>query len=285
MQVVATVQTMRAMVKEWKQHGLSVGLVPTMGYLHKGHASLIRHAVSECDRVVVSIFVNPMQFGPREDLETYPRDMARDKAICKENGAAIVFAPEALEMYPNDFATFVKVERLGGNLCGHSRPIHFRGVCTVVNKLFNIISPDRAYFGRKDAQQCIILGRMVRDMNLDVEIVDCPTVREPDGLAVSSRNVYLSSEERDAAKVLYRAIVVAEEMFQKGERKSAPLITRMREILDSETLVRADYVEVVNPQTLSAIQKIDRPVLVALAIYLGKTRLIDNTTLDPKTDL
>ena len=281
MQVATTVQAVRDMVSEWKNQGLRVGLVPTMGYLHEGHASLIRHATEACDRVVVSIFVNPTQFGPEEDLEAYPRDMERDTTLCKSLGTALVFAPEPSEIYPEGLATYVTVEGLAVNLCGRSRPVHFRGVCTVVGKLFNIVAPHKAFFGQKDAQQCAIVGRMIRDMNMPVALVVCPTVRHEDGLAVSSRNFYLNREERKAAPVVQRAIGAAREQFLQGERDTLALVRRMEEVIAAEPLARLDYAEVVDADTLAAVSVAKRPVLAALAVFFGKTRLIDNTTLNP----
>ena len=281
MQVVSTVQTVRDAVSEWKNQGLRVGLVPTMGYLHEGHASLIRCATEECDRVVVSIFVNPTQFGPEEDLEAYPRDMARDTALCGSMGATLVFAPEPSEIYPDGFATYVTVERLAENLCGRSRPVHFRGVCTVVSKLFNIVAPHKAFFGQKDAQQCAIVGRMIRDMNMPVALVVCPIVRHEDGLAVSSRNFYLNREERQAAPVVQRAIGAARELFLQGERNASALVRRMEEVVAAEPLARLDYAEVVDAESFAAVPLAHRPVVAALAVFFGKTRLIDNTTLNP----
>ena len=282
MQVVTTVQATRDAVNIWKKQGLRVGLVPTMGYLHQGHASLIRRAAEECDRVVVSIFVNPTQFGPGEDLEAYPRDMDGDTDLCRSLGVGLVFAPEPSEMYPDGFSTFVEVGRLGENLCGRSRPIHFRGVCTVVSKLFTIVAPQMAFFGQKDAQQCAILKRMVRDMNMDIQLVACPIVRHEDGLAISSRNYYLNQEERKAALVVQRAITVTRELFLQGERKAAVLVQSMRDVIATEPLARLDYAEVVDAETLAFVSTVNHPALAALAVFFGKTRLIDNTALELK---
>ena len=209
MKIVETIAEVREQVRMWKQEGLSVGLVPTMGYLHEGHQSLIDRAVADNDRVVVSVFVNPMQFGVGEDLESYPRDMDRDAAICEKAGASLIFHPEPSEMYPEDFSSFVDMNTLTGGLCGKTRPIHFRGVCTVVSKLFNIVTPDRAYFGQKDAQQLAVIRHMVSDLSYGIEIVGCPIIREEDGLAKSSRNTYLSPEERQAALVLSRSLAAS----------------------------------------------------------------------------
>ncbi len=282
MKRVQTVRAVREAVREWKTAGLRIGLVPTMGSLHAGHASLIRRAVSECDRVVVSIFVNPTQFAPGEDLATYPRDLERDTALCADLGAALIFNPEPGEMYPEGFATFVDVEGLGKGLCGRSRPTHFRGVCTVVNKLFQIVAPHRAYFGQKDAQQFVILSRMTRDLNMDIEMVSCPIVREDDGLARSSRNAYLNPRERKAAPVLHRALEGARSLLEQGERDPAALVRSLRAVLDAEPLARIDYTEVVGAHTLAPVATVDGPVLVALAVFIGKTRLIDNLLFTPE---
>lgn len=271
-----TVNEVKAQVCEWKSQGLSVGLVPTMGYLHEGHQSLIKRAVAENDRVVVSVFVNPIQFAPNEDLETYPRDLEADCALCESTGAAMVFHPEPEEMYGDDFTTFVDMTGVTKELCGKSRPTHFRGVCTVVNKLFNIAMPDRAYFGQKDAQQLAVIRRMVRNLNMNLEVVGCPIIRESDGLAKSSRNTYLSPEERKAALVLSKAIFMGERMIKDGEHDGEKVLSAMRELIESEPLARIDYVEMVKWDSIEIHHKVDGPVLVAIAVYIGKTRLIDN---------
>ena len=276
MQIEKTVAVVKAQVRAWKKEGLSVGLVPTMGYLHEGHKSLIERAVKENDRVVVSIFVNPTQFGPTEDLESYPRDLNADSILCEEAGAALIFAPEASEMYAEDFTTYVNTSGVTAELCGKSRPIHFRGVCTVVNKLFNIATPDRAYFGEKDAQQLAVIRRMVRDLNMNVDIVGCPIIREADGLAKSSRNTYLSPEERQAALVLSRAIKAGKAMVQSGEKDGEKVLDEMKRIISEEPLARIDYVEMVKWDTIEVHHRVDGPVLVAIAVFIGKTRLIDN---------
>lgn len=276
MQIEKRVDRVKAQVQAWKKEGLSVGLVPTMGYLHEGHKSLIDRAVKENDRVVVSIFVNPIQFGPTEDLESYPRDLEADALLCKNTGAALIFAPEDSEMYVKDFSTFVDMSGVSDELCGKSRPIHFRGVCTVVNKLFNIVTPDRAYFGEKDAQQLAVIRRMVRDLNMNVNIVGCPIIREADGLAKSSRNTYLSPEERKAALVLSKAIFEGKALVAAGETDGDKILNRMREMISEEPLARIDYVEMVQWDTIEIYHKVDCPVLVAMAVYIGKTRLIDN---------
>lgn len=276
MQIEKTVAGVKAQVKAWKKEGLSIGLVPTMGYLHEGHKSLIDRAVAENDRVVVSIFVNPIQFGPTEDLESYPRDLNADSLLCEKAGAALIFAPEPSEMYGEDFTTFVDMSGVTGELCGKSRPIHFRGVCTVVNKLFNIAMPDRAYFGQKDAQQLAVIRRMVRNLNMNLEIVGCPIIRETDGLAKSSRNTYLSAEERQAALVLSRAIKTGQAMVQAGEKDGERVLAAMRQLISEEPLARIDYVEMVKWDTIEIHHRVDCPVLVAIAVFIGKTRLIDN---------
>lgn len=278
MKCVAQIQEVRMQIKAWKQQGLSIGFVPTMGYLHEGHQSLIAKAVSENDRVVVSIFVNPMQFGPQEDLATYPRDFAHDAKLCEETGAHLIFHPTPEEMYLPDFCSFVDMTGLTKGLCGKTRPIHFRGVCTVVTKLFNIVMPDRAYFGEKDAQQLAVIKQMVKDLNMPLEIIGCPIIREADGLAKSSRNTYLSKEERLAALVLNRSLIAARESLEKGERNVGKLKALIGSILEVEPLARVDYVEVVDALNLKTVEIINKPVLVAIAVYIGKTRLIDNFT-------
>ncbi len=276
MQIEKTVAGVKAQVRAWKKEGFSVGLVPTMGYLHEGHKSLIERAVKENDKVVVSVFVNPTQFGPTEDLESYPRDLNADSILCEDAGAALIFAPEVSEMYAENFTTYVNTSGVSAELCGKSRPIHFRGVCTVVNKLFNIATPDRAYFGEKDAQQLAVIRRMVRDLNMNVEIVGCPIIREADGLAKSSRNTYLSPEERQAALVLSRAIRAGKAMVQSGEKDGEKVLAEMKRMISEEPLARIDYVEMVKWDTIEIHHRVDCPILVAIAVFIGKTRLIDN---------
>lgn len=276
MKVTGSIKEVRSLVKEWKREGLTVGLVPTMGYLHEGHKSLIDRAVKENDRVVVSVFVNPIQFGPSEDLESYPRDLERDSALCEEAGASLIFHPEKEEMYFDDFCTSVNMSVLTENLCGKSRPVHFGGVCTVVSKLFNIVTPDRAYFGQKDAQQLAIIKRMVRDLNIDVEVVGCPIVREEDGLAKSSRNTYLSPEERKAALILSKSLKLGKEAVEAGERNSSKVIEIIKNNLETEKLAEVEYVQVVDGVSMKDVDVIDGSVLVAIAVRIGKTRLIDN---------
>lgn len=276
MELVKTVAEVKKYVRQWKKDGLSIGLVPTMGYLHEGHKSLIDRAVKENDRVIVSDFVNPIQFGPKEDLASYPRDIDADCALCEAAGAALVFHPEPSEMYAEDFSSFVDTKGVSQELCGKSRPIHFRGVCTVVNKLFNIAEADRAYFGQKDAQQLAVIRRMVRDLNMNIQIVGCPIIREKDGLAKSSRNTYLSAEERKAALVLSRSLAEGRKLLEEGERDGEKILEKIRSEIEKESFARIDYVEMVKWDSIEIHHKVDGPVLVAIAVFIGKTRLIDN---------
>lgn len=276
MNIAETVQEVREQVKAWRKEGLSVGLVPTMGYLHEGHKSLIDKAVEDNDRVAVSVFVNPIQFGPSEDLASYPRDLDRDAKLCEDAGADLVFHPADDEMYFDDFCTYVDMDDLTKGLCGKTRPTHFRGVCTVVSKLFHIVAPDRAYFGQKDAQQLAVIRRMVRDLNFDLEIIGCPIVREADGLAKSSRNTYLNEAERAAAVVLHKGLNAGEELLKSGERNAVKIINTVREVIEREPLAKIDYVELVDWNTLKPVDTVQAEVLVAVAVYIGKTRLIDN---------
>ena len=276
MNIVKTISEVRNEVKNWRKQGLSVGLVPTMGYLHEGHKSLIDRACKENDKVVVSVFVEGYAVWPGEDLATYPRDIQRDAALCEDAGAALIFNPEPEEMYFDDFHTYVTMESLSDELCGKTRPIHFRGVCTVVSKLFHIVAPDRAYFGQKDAQQLAIIKRMVRDLNFDIEIVGCPIVREADGLAKSSRNTYLNPEERKAALVLSKAVGLGQELIQKGERNADVIVEKMKQLIEEEPLAKIDYVQAVDAISIQPVAEIKGTVLVAMAVYIGKTRLIDN---------
>lgn len=276
MQLIETVEAMKAQVAAWKAEGLTIGLVPTMGSLHAGHESLMDAARAACDKVVVSVFVNPLQFGPDEDYEAYPRNIERDGAICEAHGADAVFHPSPEEMYLPAHNTYVVMETLTDALCGASRPGHFRGVCTVVTKLFNIVQPDRAFFGQKDAQQLAIIRRMVADLNMNVTVVGCPIVREDDGLAKSSRNAYLSPEERAAALVLSRAIFAGKAAVEAGERDAAAVKALMTEIIEAEPLARIDYIEVVDGLTMQPVQAIGSSALIAMAVYIGSTRLIDN---------
>ena len=276
MQVVKTIQEVRDIVKAWRREGLTVGLVPTMGYLHEGHQSLIARSVAENDRTVVSVFVNPIQFGPTEDLEAYPRDLERDKALVERTGGDLVFNPEPQEMYPPHFTTFVDTTETTELLCGARRAGHFRGVCTVVTKLLNIVKPDRAYFGQKDAQQLSTVRRMVRDLDMDVEIVPCPIIREEDGLAKSSRNTYLNAEERKAALILSKSLRLGRDAVERGERDAKKVTAIISDSLLTEPLAKVDYVEVVDLENVQRVDKIEGETLVAIAVYIGKTRLIDN---------
>lgn len=274
--IVHTIEEVRTQVKEWRKNGESVGLVPTMGYLHEGHQSLIKKSVEQNDKTVVSVFVNPMQFAPTEDLESYPRDLNADAELCTETGADLIFNPEPEEMYKNGFCSFVDMIGPTAELCGKSRPVHFRGVCTVVSKLFNIVQPDRAYFGQKDAQQLAVIKRMVLDLNVPIEIVGCPIIREDDGLAKSSRNTYLNDEERKAALILSKTIFMGKKLVEDGLTDAKELVRLMKENIESEPLAKIDYVEVVDFNDISIKDEISDNTLVAMAVYIGKTRLIDN---------
>lgn len=276
MQVVKTISEVREIVSSWRKEGLSVGLVPTMGFLHEGHQSLIEKSVSQNDRTVVSVFVNPIQFGPNEDLEAYPRDLEHDKALVEKAGGNLIFHPEPSEMYPGHFTSFIDTTETTELLCGAVRPIHFRGVCTVVGKLFNIVCPDRAYFGQKDAQQLATIRRFVRDLNFPIEIIPCPIIREEDGLAKSSRNTYLSPEERQAALILSKSLRLGKEAIENGEDNPQRVINIIKENLSTEPLARIDYVEIVDFENIQRVEKIEGETLVAIAVYIGKTRLIDN---------
>ena len=276
MKVVKTIKEVREIVGGWRQEGLSVGLVPTMGYLHEGHQSLIKKSASQNDRTVVSVFVNPIQFGPNEDLEAYPRDLNRDIKAVEEAGGDLIFNPEPSEMYPGHFTSFIDTTETTELLCGAVRPVHFRGVCTVVGKLFNIVTPDRAYFGQKDAQQLATVKRFVRDLNFPLEIIACPIVREDDGLAKSSRNTYLNAEERQAALILSKSLKKGKEAIESGEKDAKTIIAIIKNSLQSEPLARIDYVEVVDFENIQRVDKIEGETLVAIAVYIGKTRLIDN---------
>jgi pantoate--beta-alanine ligase len=271
---------MRVRAEAARRSGEIVGLVPTMGFFHEGHLSLMRRARGECGMVVVSLFVNPTQFGPGEDLAAYPRDFERDCALAAAEGADVMFAPEATEIYAGDHATFVNVERITGNLCGASRPGHFRGVATVVAKLFHVCRPQRAYFGLKDYQQTRVIETMIRDLNFDVELVRCPIVREPDGVAMSSRNSYLSAEERRAATILRRSLVAAGERIELGERDGAMISRQLREAIETEPLASVDYAEVADAESLAPLGRIQGAALLAVAVRVGRARLIDNLVVE-----
>ena len=281
--IATTIAQVRAQVAAWKKEGLTAGLVPTMGYLHEGHASLVDEAVRRCDRVVASDFVNPTQFGPNEDLEAYPRDFDRDCALLEEHGCAMVFHPAVEEMYAPGAATYVEIlSDMPKQLCGKTRPIHFRGVCTVVSKLFNIVTPDKAFFGQKDAQQLAIIRQMVRDLSYGIEIVGCPIVREADGLAKSSRNTYLSEAERQAALVLSESVFLGQKMVAEGETDANKIVAAMTEHIQAQPLAKIDYVSAVDGVTMDPVDQIAGTVLVAMAVYIGKTRLIDNFIVEGK---
>ena len=280
MNIVKTIEEVREQVRAWRKEGLTVGLVPTMGYLHEGHQSLIARSVAENDRTVVSDFVNPIQFGPTEDLATYPRDLAHDAALCEKTGADLLFNPEPEEMYAPDFCTYVDMDHLTKGLCGASRPIHFRGVCTVVSKLFHIVQPDRAYFGQKDAQQLAVIRRMVRDLNMPLEIIGCPIIREEDGLAKSSRNTYLSAEERQAALCLSRGLNKGKAAIEAGETDAAKVKAIITAEIEAEPMSRIDYVEIVDWNNLEPVASTEGSILTAIAVYIGKTRLIDNFIIE-----
>ncbi|HAA89808.1 MAG: Pantothenate synthetase [Thermoanaerobacterales bacterium 50_218] len=281
MEVIREVRRMQEIALGLQRTGKTIGFVPTMGYLHEGHLSLVRAARKDCDLVVVSIFVNPLQFGPREDFATYPRDLERDLRLAEAEGVDYVFVPSVEEMYPQGFSTYVEVTgELTEKMCGRSRPGHFRGVTTVVMKLFQIVQPTKAYFGQKDAQQALVIRRMVQDLNVPVEVITCPIVREEDGLAMSSRNVYLNPEERKQALALPQALNAGKELVEKGERDPQKVRERILEVLQNSPGVRVDYVEVCNGENLADLEKLKGPVLLAAAVWVGKARLIDNIYLE-----
>lgn len=282
MEIITRIPRMMSVARDMRAEGSRIGLVPTMGALHEGHLSLMARAREMCDIVVASVFVNPAQFGPAEDFDRYPRDLARDAELAFTKGVDYIFAPSPEDMYPKDFVTYVTIEGLSEKLEGLSRPGHFRGVTTVVNKLFNITQPNFAFFGRKDAQQVIIIKRMVRDLAMDVEIVVGPIVREEDGLALSSRNLYLSTDERKAATVLRRALEKARTLYNSGERDAARLLAAMQVIIEAEPLGRLDYVAITDTVRLDAVDTISasEPTLISMAVFFGKTRLIDNIVLN-----
>ncbi len=280
MQILRSIAEMQRTAEALRQEGKTIGFVPTMGYLHEGHLSLLRRARELSDISVLSIFVNPTQFAPNEDLERYPRDFARDEALARREGCDILFYPSVEEMYPKPYRTYVTVEDITRVLCGKSRPTHFRGVTTVVSKLFNIVKPHVAVFGQKDAQQAIVIKQMVRDLNFDVKIEVGPIMREPDGLALSSRNVYLSPQEREQAPLLYRSLLKAKEHIEKGERDAGRIRKVVEDVLKKATLARVDYIEIVDTRDLKPLQTLQGEVLIALAVYFGNTRLIDNIMIN-----
>lgn len=282
MKIITKITELKAEIKALKSNGKIIGLVPTMGCLHEGHLSLVRCSVKKADCTVVSIFVNPTQFSPNEDFREYSRDLKHDSEILEREGVDYLFIPEASAMYPEGFKTYIEVHDLQDKLCGRSRLGHFRGVCTVVLKLFNIVDPDVSFFGQKDAQQAIVLKRMVKDLDLDVNIEILPIIREKDGLALSSRNTYLDPEQRKAALCLSKSLREADEMFKNGERKSARIIRSMEEIIKSEALAKIDYVRIVDLNNLDPLARIEKEALIAVAVFIGKNRLIDNTVINIK---
>lgn len=281
--IANTISQVRDQIRQWRREGLTVGLVPTMGYLHEGHGSLVGKAAEDCDRVVASVFVNPTQFAPGEDLASYPRDFERDCEILEKQGCSMVFHPSVDEMYPDGNGktdTYIEIlNDMPKQLCGRTRPNHFRGVCTVVGKLFNIVLPDKAYFGEKDAQQLAIIRRMVRDLSYGIEIVGCPIVREPDGLAKSSRNIHLKADERKAAAVLYRSLKIAEEMASDGEKSSKTVTDAVRAEIEKEPLAEVEYVSAVDSLSMEPVETVGKDTLIAIAVRIGQTRLIDNCVL------
>jgi pantoate--beta-alanine ligase len=282
METITKIDEMRSAVKALKSQGKTVGFVPTMGYLHEGHLSLVRESIQKADSTVVSVFVNPAQFGPTEDLEDYPRDIRQDSEILEKEGVHYLFVPEVEEMYPEGYKTYVEVHDFQDKLCGRSRPGHFRGVCTIVLKLFHIVNPDFSFFGQKDAQQAIILKKMVKDLDLEVKIEVLPIIREEDGLALSSRNTYLNTEERRAALVLSKSLNEAQMMIEKGEREVESIIKKMKKIMNREPLAKIDYIEIVDMDNLNPLTRIGKKALVAVAVFIGKVRLIDNVIVQIK---
>lgn len=282
--IANTISQVRDQVRQWRREGLTVGLVPTMGYLHEGHGSLVGKAAEDCDRVVASVFVNPTQFAPGEDLASYPRDFERDCEILEKQGCSMVFHPSVDEMYPDGNGktdTYIEIlNDMPKQLCGRTRPNHFRGVCTVVGKLFNIVLPDKAYFGEKDAQQLAIIRRMVRDLSYGIEIVGCPIVREPDGLAKSSRNIHLKPDERKAAAVLYRSLKLAEKLAASGEKKARIVTDAVRAEIEKEPLAEVEYVSAVDSLSMEPVETVGKGTLIAIAVRIGQTRLIDNCVLN-----
>ncbi|AMM41346.1 pantoate--beta-alanine ligase [Candidatus Desulfofervidus auxilii] len=282
MEMVKEIEKMAALSQKWHQAGKIIAFVPTMGYFHQGHLSLMGEGKKQGDVLVVSLFVNPIQFGPKEDLAAYPRNLQRDASLAEKEGTDVLFVPEEKEMYPEGYQTYVKVTQLTKYLCGVSRPGHFKGVTTVVAKLFNIIRPHIAIFGLKDYQQYIVIKRMVRDLNYPIKIIGCPIVRETDGLAMSSRNVYLTSEQRPSALSLYKSLNIAQEMVNKGERKAKNIIKAVSTFIQKHPYTKIDYVKLCHPETLEDLEEIKERALLALAVKVGKARLIDNTILGVK---
>ena len=281
MKIIRKISQMQKLAKELHKKGKSIGFVPTMGALHEGHVSLIRQAAAENDIVVVSIFVNPIQFGPNEDYKRYPRNLRLDAQLCEKVGTDVIFCPNAQQMYPANYKTYVNVSDLSDCLCGKFRPGHFKGVATAVTKLFNIISPDIAYFGQKDAQQASIIKKMTEDLNIPIKIKVMPTVREKDGLAMSSRNIYLNKEERQDAAIVYQALILAKNLIKQGGVDSSDIIRKMRQLINRKKSARIQYISIVDPKDLKPIDKIRGKVLIALSVWIGKTRLIDNIVVKP----
>ncbi|MEO0097074.1 MAG: pantoate--beta-alanine ligase [candidate division WOR-3 bacterium] len=276
MRVVKKIKEMQKIADRLRERGRIIGFVPTMGYLHEGHLSLVKIAKRKSDICVVSIFVNPLQFGPKEDYQTYPRNFKRDKKLLAELGVDIIFYPNEKEMYPEPCFTYVQIKKLSEGLCGHSRPGHFEGVATVVTKLFNIVKPHIAIFGQKDYQQAVIIKKMVKDLNFDIKIIVAPTVREKDGLACSSRNIYLTEKERKESSVLYRSLILAKKMIKEGEKNPEKIIKEMEKLITTESSGKIDYIEIVDAKTLEPAKEITSKVCIALAVFFGKARLIDN---------
>ncbi|MCX5668415.1 MAG: pantoate--beta-alanine ligase [Candidatus Omnitrophica bacterium] len=279
MKTIENISRMSTFVKMMKKEGKSISLVPTMGYLHEGHLSLVKAAKKHTDVVIMSIFINPIQFGPKEDFEKYPRDLKRDEEMAREAGVDVIFYPSLKDMYPEGYATYVTVEKLTGNLCGESRPEHFRGVATVVTKLFNIVKPEVAYFGQKDMQQAMMVKKMASDLNMGVEVKMMPVVREKDGLAMSSRNIYLSDAERRDAAVLYQSLKNAEMLVKNGERDARKVTKAVEDMIKSKQSARIEYVKLVDAGELSDVKMITGEIALAVAVFFGETRLIDNTTI------
>jgi len=280
MKITRTVEKTREQIKAWKKEGLSIGFVPTMGFLHEGHKSLMQKSIEENDKTVVSIFINPMQFENKDDFSNYPINPHADMTLCDDAGVDLIFNPTVDEMYNKDFYTFVDMNKITEELCGKNRPNHFRGVCTVVTKLFNMVTPDRAYFGEKDAQQLVVVKQMVKDLNIDLEVIGCPTVREPDGLAMSSRNARLHPEERQAAVILSKAIFKGKELAGSGERNSKKIIEAMKAVLQTEPLATIEHIDIVDGLTIQKTEILRGPILCQAVIHIGGIRLIDNFMCD-----
>ncbi len=280
MKIIKSCSEIQKFCNSARYEGKTIGFVPTMGFLHEGHLSLMRRSRAENDLSVISIFVNPTQFGPGEDYSTYPRDLERDSEMAESVGVDVIFTPEVKDMYPNGYATFVNVEGLTNKMCGISRPTHFRGVTTVVSKLFNLVHPNRAYFGQKDAQQAIVIKRMTEDLNFDIQIIVMPIVREQDGLAMSSRNKYLNTEERKASLVLSQSLFLAQKLISQGNTDTKEIYNLIKDKISSEPLAKIDYIAIVDANNLEEVDKIKKNTLIALAVFIGRTRLIDNIIIE-----